>query len=74
MTDLAQAKAKIPKAKTALSGAKTGVAQVAQATLYSPHASLFKNYPYLEGYFRISIKYIAPLVILLIMLDALGFV
>lgn len=34
--------------------------------------NLFKNYPILEIYFKVSIKYIAPLVIVLIMLDALG--
>lgn len=34
--------------------------------------NLFKNYPFLKAYFWISIKYVAPLVIVLIMLDALG--
>jgi NSS family neurotransmitter:Na+ symporter len=34
--------------------------------------SLFKNYPFIEIYFRFSIKYLAPIVIILIMLDALG--
>lgn len=33
---------------------------------------MFERYPILRGYFRIGIKYLAPLVILLVMLDALG--
>ncbi len=33
---------------------------------------LFKNYPWLERYFRISIKVVAPLAIGVVMLDALG--
>ncbi len=33
---------------------------------------LFKSYPSLRWYFGISIKYIAPLIIVIVMLDALG--
>jgi hypothetical protein len=33
---------------------------------------LFKNHPSLRWYFGISIKYIAPLIIVIVMLDALG--
>ncbi|MDN3507259.1 MAG: sodium-dependent transporter [Simkaniaceae bacterium] len=33
---------------------------------------LFKRFPFLRGYFRIGIKYVAPVIILIIMLDALG--
>lgn len=32
----------------------------------------FKTYPHLRWYFEISIKYIAPLIIVIVMLDALG--
>lgn len=35
-------------------------------------STLFKNYPVIETYFRISIKYLAPFIIILIMIDALG--
>ena len=33
---------------------------------------LFKSYPSFKWYFEISIKYVAPLIIVIIMLDALG--
>ncbi|MCB1107274.1 MAG: sodium-dependent transporter [Chlamydiia bacterium] len=33
---------------------------------------LFKNYPPLKWYFGISIRYVAPLIIVIVMLDALG--
>ena len=35
--------------------------------------NLFKNYPVLKWYFELSMKYIAPLIILIVMLDAMGF-
>lgn len=34
--------------------------------------TLFRNHPYLKWYFEISIKYIAPLIIVLVLLDSLG--
>ena len=35
---------------------------------------LFENYPFLEYYFKVSIKYVAPVIIVLILLDALGII
>ncbi|MBI3211115.1 MAG: hypothetical protein HYZ47_00275 [Simkania negevensis] len=34
--------------------------------------ALFENYPFLSLYFRLSIKYLAPLIIVIILLDAIG--
>jgi NSS family neurotransmitter:Na+ symporter len=36
--------------------------------------ALFQNYPVLQIYFRLTIKYLAPLIIIVIMLDALGII
>ena len=36
--------------------------------------TLFNNHPYLKGYCAISIQYIAPVIIVLVMLDALGII
>ena len=48
-------------------GIKQGIAHLKEGA-----EKLFQNIPILETYFWVSIKYIAPIVIILIMLDALG--
>jgi NSS family neurotransmitter:Na+ symporter len=48
-------------------GLKKGMSHIREGA-----ENFFKNYPFIGTYLRLSIKYIAPVLIVLIMLDALG--